>query len=65
MVVSPYLGWKLIYTRGGEDDELQLRVNEANLAIDAPPRNLENGIHDLEEMDLEKKLKTLRGSGRF
>ena len=49
--------------RGGEDDELQLRVAKAQLNVDGPSKTLEGAIVDLEDMDLSTKLKVLRGSG--
>lgn len=49
-----YWGW------GGEDDELFRRVKEANLTIEYPPKHLDGSIQDIEQMNLQEKLSSLR-----
>lgn len=49
-----YWGW------GGEDDELQKRVDESGIEVVGPPRNIPNAIRDLEDMSLDEKLQLLR-----
>lgn len=51
---NTFWGW------GGEDDELQKRVDAARMRIEAPPKHLPNAIVDLENMNLKTKLDTLR-----
>jgi hypothetical protein len=51
---NTFWGW------GGEDDELQQRVQERNIRVNGPQRKLSNAIVDLEQMDLKTKLETLR-----
>ena len=49
-----YWGW------GGEDDEVQKRVDFAGFKIIGPEKNIPNAIRDLEEMSLQDKLQFLK-----
>mmetsp|Transcript_12134 Transcript_12134/g.30869 ORF Transcript_12134/g.30869 Transcript_12134/m.30869 type:complete len:383 (+) Transcript_12134:208-1356(+) len=51
---NTYWGW------GGEDDELQLRVQAARISVAGPPRDLAGAVVDLENMNLKAKLQLLR-----
>jgi hypothetical protein len=50
-----------LFSRGGEDDELQLRCKALGVSWDYPKHpKYQNTIKDLEEMDLHTKLKFLK-----
>lgn len=51
---NTFWGW------GGEDDELQRRVANLKLKIDAPRKDLPGALEDLEGMDIKTKMDTLR-----